>query len=116
MVIRLGIDLKLFDSIANLSEQNDGQVTVNQIAEDFRADPKLISMLEGFHTAHIARFAMVEFVVAIDEARVRFTDDAFLFVVFGCVCVCSLSRSTRKLRIRSNLIIYSVLIYFYLTP
>ena len=25
---------------------------------------------------------MVEFVVAIDEARVRFTDDAFIFVLF----------------------------------
>ncbi|KAJ5623584.1 hypothetical protein N7490_012189 [Penicillium lividum] len=26
---------------------------------------------------------VVEFVVAIDEARVRFTDDAFLFAIFG---------------------------------
>lgn len=29
---------------------------------------------------------VVEFVVAIDEARVRFTDDAHLFVIFFLFC------------------------------
>ncbi|KAJ6178683.1 hypothetical protein N7519_009144 [Penicillium mononematosum] len=30
---------------------------------------------------------VVEFVVAIDEARVRFTDDALLFLNFSCIVV-----------------------------
>lgn len=46
MAIRLGIDLKLFDAIANRSsEQQEGsEFTIDQIAEDVKADPRLVGM------------------------------------------------------------------------
>jgi len=55
MAIRLGVDLKLFDAIANRSsEQEGGQVTVSQIAEDVKADPKLVGMCPQLNTGAVA--------------------------------------------------------------
>ncbi|KAJ5914733.1 hypothetical protein N7504_003616 [Penicillium tannophilum] len=49
MAIRLGVDLKLFDAIANRSsEQEGGRVTVSQIAKDVKADPKLVGRIMRF--------------------------------------------------------------------
>lgn len=51
MAIRLGVDLKLFDAIANRSsEQEGGRVTVSQIAKDVKADPKLVGMFSRLNT------------------------------------------------------------------
>lgn len=51
MAIRLGVDLKLFDAIANRSsEQEGGKVTVSQIAADVKADPKLVGMCPRLNT------------------------------------------------------------------
>ena len=46
---------------------------------------RLYSQHPSLHTSTSIIGLVVEFVVAIDEARVRFTDDAqeFLFFVFG---------------------------------
>ncbi|KAJ5650862.1 uncharacterized protein N7484_004585 [Penicillium longicatenatum] len=49
MAIRLGVDLKLFDAIANRSSnQEGGRVTINQIAEDVKADAKLVGRIMRF--------------------------------------------------------------------
>lgn len=51
MAIRLGVDLKLFDAIANRSsEQEGGRVTVSQIAKVVKADPKLVGMFTRLNT------------------------------------------------------------------
>lgn len=43
MALRLGVDLKLFDAISARSKsQENGVVTVQQISEDVKADPKLV--------------------------------------------------------------------------
>lgn len=43
MVLRLAIDLKLFDAVIHHSSQSEtGKVTVNQIATDTKADPILV--------------------------------------------------------------------------
>ena len=43
MALRLGVDLKLFDAISARSEsQENGVVTVQQISEDVKVDPKLV--------------------------------------------------------------------------
>ena len=43
MVLRLAIDLNLFDSVIHHSSQNEtGKVTVAQIASDTKADPVLL--------------------------------------------------------------------------
>lgn len=43
IAVRLAVDLKLFDKIAKrASENEDGKVYVSQLAEDVKADPKLV--------------------------------------------------------------------------
>lgn len=55
MAIRLGVDLKLFDAIANRSsKQEDGKFTVSQIAEDVKADSKLVGMCSRLKTETFA--------------------------------------------------------------
>ncbi|KAJ5633627.1 hypothetical protein N7528_001469 [Penicillium herquei] len=52
MALRLGIDLKLFDAIANRSTGNqDGLVSLEQISEDVKADPKLVGRMMKFLAA-----------------------------------------------------------------
>ncbi|OOF91987.1 hypothetical protein ASPCADRAFT_509897 [Aspergillus carbonarius ITEM 5010] len=49
MVLRVAIDLKLFDAvILRSTEDKSGKVTVNQIATDTKADPALISRIMRF--------------------------------------------------------------------
>lgn len=46
MVLRLAIDLKLFDAVIHHSSQNEtGKVTVAQIASHTKADPVLVGMI-----------------------------------------------------------------------
>ncbi|RDK42360.1 S-adenosyl-L-methionine-dependent methyltransferase [Aspergillus phoenicis ATCC 13157] len=52
MVLRLAIDLKLFDSVIHHSSQNEtGKVTVAQIASDTKADPVLLGRIMRFVSA-----------------------------------------------------------------
>ncbi|KAJ6007775.1 hypothetical protein N7540_011751 [Penicillium herquei] len=52
MALRLGIDLKLFDAIAIRSTENkDGLVSMKQLAEDVKADPKLVGRIMKFLAA-----------------------------------------------------------------
>ncbi|KAI2895241.1 hypothetical protein CBS63078_4256 [Aspergillus niger] len=52
MVLRLAIDLKLFDAVIHHSSQSEtGKVTVNQIATDTKADPILVGRIMRFLSA-----------------------------------------------------------------
>ncbi|GKZ36808.1 hypothetical protein AbraIFM66950_008040 [Aspergillus brasiliensis] len=52
MVLRLAIDLKLFDAVMHHSSQNEtGKVTVAQIASDTKADPVLVARIMRFLSA-----------------------------------------------------------------
>ena len=46
---------------------------------------------------------VVEFVVAIDEARVRFTDDAFFFCLFVSFKYCICDTLTHWYRVRKSI-------------
>jgi hypothetical protein len=43
IAVRLAVDLKLFDAIAQRTcESEDGKVRVGQLSDDVKADPKLV--------------------------------------------------------------------------
>jgi hypothetical protein len=54
ITVRLAVDLKLFDAIATrASESEDGKVRVGQLAEDVKADPKLVGKYLSLPTTQV---------------------------------------------------------------
>ncbi|KAJ5597707.1 hypothetical protein N7537_007791 [Penicillium hordei] len=63
IAVRLAVDLKLFDAIANrASEDEDGKVRVGQLSEDVKADPKLdheVTCAIGYSQATYIRYFLI---------------------------------------------------------